>query len=367
MNTPVMKYIGLVWLALSVLAPSPLWGQNLLQQLEQERIKLAQKVSPSVVAIMVHSHRSGPKGQPILMSGVVVDGKGHIVTFGNSFDPRDRFTIHTHDNKKHSAQLVAQDQLSKIAVIRSDKVRLTPPTWGDSDKVKVGAFTVTVGNPFGLHLSVHYGAVSGIKRMVQIGNYPFPHLIQITSPINPGDTGGLVANSSGQIVGIMATSYQKYTTSNQMAMVRSLMKQFLTNPGKFDLERLPIWDAQKLVQPSGIGFVIPSNFVRKVALQLIENKFVAWGRLGVQVVEREGQVLLLRLVKGGPAEKGKLMSQDEILKFNNTPIENMYQFRALVLHTLPGTKASILVRRNGKTLLCQPVIQSYPRKASKKN
>lgn len=361
MSRNFLGKISLVAIAFLLVPTSSLWGQNLLEKLEKERLQLVGKVAPSVVAIMVKPSPSenGPS-TPTLMSGVVVDGKGHIATFGLPLRRGDSITVINHQAKKFPAQLVAVDQMSRVSVIRCKDAGLPNPTWGDSSKVKAGSFTITVGNPFGLYGTVHCGHVSGLKRMVQIGKYPFPHLIQITSPINPGDAGGLVANSSGEVIGLMATSYKRYASQQQMVMIRQLVKM-LAKSGKFDPKGLSGFNPRQMVHPSGISFVIPSNFVRRVAVQLIEKKFVSWGRLGVMVAESGDQVIVQKVSPEGPAAKGGLQTGDVVLKYNQTSIESNYQFRALVLHTSPGTKATITVHRKGKEVQCTPTIGSYSR------
>ena len=142
----------------------------------------------------------GAKGLS-LGSGFVIDPAGYIVTNNHVITTATKITVVFQDNSKHPAILVGVDPKTDLAVLKiATKAKLPALQWGDSDKVEVGDWVMTVGNPFGLGGTVTTGIVSALGRDIQHG--PFDDFLQIDAPINRGSSGGPTFDTSGRIVGI---------------------------------------------------------------------------------------------------------------------------------------------------------------------
>ncbi|RME74769.1 MAG: serine protease, partial [Planctomycetota bacterium] len=302
---------------------------NPLLELEKARKAVLKKVQPSVVAILVESQEMSLG--PSIFSGVILDRKGHIVTLGRSFQLglKRKYSVITYSQKKYSAKVVAYDPLSKIGILKIKALSgedLTPVEMGDSSKVEKGDFAISVGNPFGLLQSCCFGTVSGVHRLIEMDGLPYPEVIQITSPINPGDMGGLVANAKGQMIGLMATSYQaSYGRERQIQLFQKLFEQLLRQPGR-PPQKLPfsLLPMGHFIRGSGISFVLPSNLVKKIATHLLEKGEVSWGVLGLKATYTQKGILVREVKPKGPADKGGLKKGDLIQNFNGKKLINLY-------------------------------------------
>lgn len=341
--------------------PGPLLaGSDPLQTLEDARKNLVKKIAPSVVAILIESPH--PERSSTLMSGVVIDDKGHIVTFGKFFDPKEQLSVLTNQKEKFLAKVKAFDPLSRISLLKvSEKAKLPPLPWADSDRAERGDLVVTIGNPFGLLGSVSFGNISGTQRIVELGENIFPRVLQITAPINPGDTGGLVANREGKILGLMATSYHNAYQDHDLELMKRMLKKLLQDP-KGAERWLPLGAMKRNYRGCGIGFVLPGNFVRRVAQNLLEKGTMQWGRLGLKAVSRQEKIVVNQVLPRSPAQKGGLKEGDVILKYNQNAVESLYQFKTLILFSEPGKKATIVVERKGVQMELHPVIGFFAMK-----
>jgi len=194
-----------------------------------------------------------PYGQG-LGSGFVWDKEGHIITNNHVVDGAEKIEVVFSDGSTVQAELVGADPDSDLAVIRVDVPadQLQPVQIADSDLVKVGQLAIAIGNPFGLEGTMTVGIVSALGRTLPASQglmsgptYSIPDIIQTDAPINPGNSGGVLVDASGQVIGVTAAIE---STSGANA---------------------------------GIGFVIPSNIVRRVVPSLIENGSFAHPYLGI--------------------------------------------------------------------------------------
>jgi S1-C subfamily serine protease len=162
--------------------------------LERRQIDVVRRVSPSVVQIETSSG---------LGSGVVYDGKGHIVTNAHVVGGSRRFTVTLSEGDHHSATLVGAYAPQDLAVIRLDSGSPPAASLADSGKVEVGQFALAIGNPLGLRSSVTQGIISSLGRTVSEGNgVVISSAMQTSAPINPGNSGGALLNTLGQVVGV---------------------------------------------------------------------------------------------------------------------------------------------------------------------
>ncbi len=191
-----------------------------LSEYSETAVAVAQKALPSVVGITVTYNVSsafGASGQASATgSGVIISEDGYIITNNHVINSEssslyyqvtEATSIKVHlygDNneKLYDAEVVGSDEATDLAVLKIDKDDLTAIEIGDSDNIKVGEFTMAVGNPLGLDSSVTCGIVSALDREVDDGEGHTYTTIQTDAAINSGNSGGALVNSKGQLIGI---------------------------------------------------------------------------------------------------------------------------------------------------------------------
>ncbi|MDE2336703.1 MAG: DegQ family serine endoprotease [Alphaproteobacteria bacterium] len=259
-----------------------------------------------------------------LGSGFIIDAQhGYIVTNNHVIKDAEQIKVTLSDNTTLDAKLVGADPKTDLAVLQIKPPHpLTAAVWGDSDTARIGAWVLTIGDPFGLGGTVTAGIVSARQRNIDEG--PYDEFIQTDAPINRGNSGGPMFDEQGQVIGIDTAIYSPSGGS------------------------------------VGIGFAIPSNLARNIVAQLIAHGKVkrAWLGVRIQSVTPEiAQTLGLPAAEGalvssvfpkGPAEKAGLKSGDVILKFNGQAVKEMRQLPLMVAEAPVGKDASIDAWRKGK-------------------
>lgn len=217
-----------------------------LEQTEGETlstIEVAAKIKPSVVTITVYDLASvDPLGEG---SGIIISEDGYIVTNAHVIEEGNRVMITTADEETYEASVYATSTTDDLAVLKIDAKGLTPAEFGDSDKLQIGQFVMTSGNPGGSQFagSVTLGVVSGTKRVSS--NSSYTTFIQTDAAINPGNSGGPLVNMSGQVVGINSAKIAD-------------------------------------VEYEGIGFAIPSTEAQAIINDLLQYKYVK-GRVKIGI------------------------------------------------------------------------------------
>jgi serine protease Do len=273
--------------------------------------------------------KGSPKGQsalslPSIGSGIIVSPEGYILTASNKVKDMTETTVTLSDGRSFKAKLIGADPETNIAVVKIEAENLPVAAFGDSERVRVGALVVAVGNPFGLNHSVSLGVVSATGR-TNIGLLEYENFIQTDAVINPGSGGGPLVNIRGEVVGII-TGQVSHTGGGG-------------------------WQ--------GVGFAIPWNTARLVMEQLIAGGEVRRGRLGVSIQDvtekfakslghNKGAVVT-DVKPGSPAEKAGLKVDDIIVEFNEHQIRGGSQLKNLVAQTKPGTNATLKIYRGGET------------------
>ena len=258
-----------------------------------------------------------------LGSGVVVKSDGYILTNNHVVDGADQVNVELPDHRRFTAKVVGTDPLTDLAVVKVDAKDLPTLALGDSDAVRVGDVVLAVGNPMGIGESVTSGIISAKGRQTDASGESYEDFLQTDAPINHGNSGGALVNTSGQLIGINS--------------------QILSEN-----------DAN-----IGIGFAIPSNMAKNVMNQLIENGKVRRGKLGVTVqamtpdmatamnLASSKGALVSGVDGGSPADRAGLKQGDVITQFNGKPVADSDELRNEVAATAPGTSVSLQVLRNG--------------------
>ncbi len=208
----------------------------------------AMKIEPSVVTLEVVGRQVSAVG-----SGVVIRADGYILTNNHVIASGGTINVRMQDGTRYAATLIGQNTTADLAVIKINATGLTPTTFADSTDVRVGDQVVAVGSPLGLSETVTAGVVSALGRQVDIsagtagtGGAVRYQAIQTDAALNPGNSGGALVNSAGELIGI--TSSIATTSSGTSA-----------SPGRQQSESGNI----------GVGFAITANQARQVADQII--------------------------------------------------------------------------------------------------
>jgi S1-C subfamily serine protease len=213
--------------------------------------------------------------QQSLGSGFVIDKPGHIVTNYHVVQGAKSVQVSFSNGENMKATVVGSDPSTDIAVLKvhAHSRALTPLAWGDSDGLKVGDSVVAIGNPFGYSRSVTAGIVSAVDRPLTANNFTIGHAIQTDAALNHGNSGGPLLDARGDVIGVNS----QISTGNT------------GQQGNL-----------------GIGFAIPSNAVRNVVAQLIQNGHVEHAYLGIRLQELSPSIAqLFRL----PVRRGLLVAQ----------------------------------------------------------
>ncbi len=259
-------------------------------------------------------------------AGVIINPKLGLIVTNNHVVANNKFIIVSlKDGRRFHAKLLAKAKDYDIALLKINAKHLTGIPIANSDQLKVGDFVAAIGSPFGLNQTVTSGMISALDRN-SMGADNNQNFIQTDAPINPGNSGGALVNMRGQLIGMNTA-----IISNVDASV-------------------------------GIGLAIPSNTIVSVIKQLLVNGKIKHGILGVmvenlnpdlaQAVNANGVhgVLVSKVVPYSPASDAKIKLKDIIETVNGEAILNAQQLHNMVNLLAPGTKLTLKVRRQGKTI-----------------
>jgi len=305
----------------------PLTGNN--EQAVREAV--IAKVRPAVVEVNVTTQQGGAIG-----SGVIIDGRGYIVTNNHVVSGAQSMTVTLYDGTNHQAQLVGTDPADDLAVIK-----ITPPAKGltvaqigDSSKAQVGEDVLVIGNPLGITQTVTNGIISALGRSVSEGQggATIPNAIQTDAAINPGNSGGALVDMQGNLIGIPT---------------------------------LTAIDPEFNTPASGVGFAIPSNRVATIVPQIISNGSVTHtGRaaLGVQVASVDANLAaqdnlsvdhgayVASVVQNGAAAAAGIQAGDVIVQINNTPVTDTQSLGEALASYSPGNTVAVHIYRGSQQM-----------------
>lgn len=393
-----MSVVAALFLALPLAAQQEEAG---LARVEEAFVRAVEKARASVVAVTSeYEMQTGkddedePETFEVSFSGVVIDDEGHIVTVASAARDAKTVVVTTSDETDYVAEIVGIDDRSNLAVLKIDAEGLVPVEFADPQGARLGSWVIEVGNAFGMAGSVSYGIVSGLDRNLGIGEGVQTNMLQTTASVNPGDSGGLLANTKGELVGIITSTFQRAPSMSSFeeamkdmtggASLDSLLKDLgqLQSGGANDPKRLREmmnrW-MRKMAERSresgrrggvvsghllgaeGVNFATPVETVRFVAEQIVAKGKVDRGWLGVEVrsapsaLRRKlglptGAVGLLvgRLVEDGPAQEGGLKVDDVIVKVNGKGLSRLSDLERLVAQTTGGTQITLEVASGGE-------------------
>lgn len=273
-----------------------------------------------------YRHPSTP-GVQSLGSGVIFDAdNGYIVTNNHVIDGASTIDVVLNDGRHFNAVVIGADPDTDIAVIQITAPDLQAIQLGSSKSLRVGDFSIAIGNPFGLSQTVTTGIVSGLGRS-GLGIEAYENFIQTDASINPGNSGGALVNLRGELIGINTA-------------------MFSGSGGNV-----------------GIGFAIPVDMVKTIVQQLIQYGEVKRGHLGAKaqnltadvanasgVDENLDGAVVTDVSKDSAAERAGLKNGDIIIKINNKPVKSANDVRNEVGLAALGDSIKMLVIRDGKQI-----------------
>nr|WP_318382899.1 serine endoprotease DegP [uncultured Enterobacter sp.] len=315
---------------------TPRMGRN-FQQFFGENSPFCQEGSPFQSSPFCQGGGSGDQGGPdggaqgqqqkfmALGSGVIIDAaKGYVVTNNHVVDNASTIKVQLGDGRKFDAKVVGKDPRSDLALIQiQDPKNLTAIKIADSDALRVGDYTVAIGNPFGLGETVTSGIVSALGRSgLNAENYE--NFIQTDAAINRGNSGGALVNLNGELIGINTA---------------------ILAPDGGNI---------------GIGFAIPSNMVKNLTAQMVQYGQVRRGELGILGTELNSELakamkvdaqrgaFVSQVMANSSAAKAGIKAGDVITSLNGKPISSFAALRAEVGSMPIGSKVSLGLLRDGK-------------------
>jgi serine protease Do len=284
-----------------------------------------------------HNPHQGAK--QALGSGFIISDDGYIVTNNHVIAQASSIEVVLEDERQFDATLVGTDPATDIALLKIESDEPLPHvTWGDSDALAIGDWTIAIGNPFGLGGTVTAGILSARSRNINEG--PYDDFLQTDAAINRGNSGGPLFNTAGDVVGVNTA----------------------------------------IVSPSGgsvgIGFAVPSEVAKRIVTDLRDNGSVERGWLGVSIqpvsediadalgIDDTDGTLVASVTRDSPADKAGLKAGDVILKMNGTAVEGPRELSMAVADLAVDSDVPLTILRDGKTEELSVKIGLHPRQAA---
>ena len=294
----------------------------LLDDYSRTIVGAVDRVTPSVVNI--ESRANGSRGGS--GSGFIIAPDGFILTNSHVVHGAREIVVNLSDGRESRAQLVGDDPDTDLAVIRINAAQLSHVRLADSETLRVGQIAIAIGNPLGFQASVTAGVISALGRSMhaQSGRL-IDNIIQTDAALNPGNSGGPLANSAGEVIGV------------NTAVIRPAQ---------------------------GICFAIASNTAKFIAGWLIKEGRIRRGYIGVAGqtsplhrrvarfyhLANESGAMVVSVEKGSPAEQSRIRPDDVIVALNDEPIASVHDLHKKLVGDRIGTPCKLTVLRGTEQL-----------------
>jgi serine protease Do len=275
-------------------------------------------------------------------SGVIVSSEGYIVTNNHVIDNASEIEVILNDNSKYTAHVVGADPSTDVAILKINAPNLKPIALGNSDDLRIGEWVLAVGNPFNLTSTVTAGIVSAKARNINLltdrtqnNVVPIESFIQTDAAVNPGNSGGALVNTKGELVGINTA--------------------IASQTGSY----------------SGYSFAIPVNLVNKVMRDLIDFGVVQRGFLGIQIADISQEikeknnlpslkgVFVSKVNEDGSADKAGMKDGAVILKVGMKEVNSVASLQEEIGKRRPGDKVALTVRtKKGEEEVLEVVLRN---------
>jgi S1-C subfamily serine protease len=311
-------------------APAPA-DDELLDAYSQAVTSAAEKVSPSVVNIEVQAHGEATTGSLLPRpdrggkgSGFIFTPDGFILTNSHVVHDAGQVEVELTDGRRFQAEKMGDDPDTDLAVVRINAPNLVPASLGDSHTVRVGQLAIALGNPYGFQCTVTAGVVSALGRSLRSrSGRMMDNIIQTDAALNPGNSGGPLANSRGEVIGV---------------------------------------NTAVILPAQGICFAIAINTAKFVAGQLIKEGKIRRSYIGVagQDVPLPRRVmrfhnlpvgsgiLVVAVEDGSPAQHAGVLEGDVIVAYDTQPIAGIDHLHRVLTEKQVGVRSSLTVIRKGE-------------------
>ena len=264
-------------------------------------------------------------------SGVILSNDGYIVTNNHVIEDANEIEVVLNDKRTFAAQLIGTDPNTDLALLKIEATNLPTIEIGNSDDLRVGEWVLAVGNPFNLTSTVTAGIVSAKARSINILNsdMKIESFIQTDAAVNPGNSGGALVNTRGQLVGINTA--------------------IASQTGSY----------------AGYAFAIPTAIMQKVVADLRQYGTVQRALLGIRMLDITQQVkdqlslesmegvYVGEVISGSAADKAGMKAGDVIVQVDGRPINASSQLQEQIGRKNPGDQITILVRRGHRSVSLQ--------------
>lgn len=269
-------------------------------------------------------------------SGVIISDDGYIVTNNHVIAGADKIEVILNDRRTYEGELVGTDASTDVALLKIKEKGLPYLPYGNSDYVKVGEWALAVGNPFNLESTVTAGIISakGRNNILDNNKRPIESFIQTDAAVNPGNSGGALVNTNGELIGINTA--------------------IASNNGAYQ----------------GYSFAVPVNIVKKVVSDLVEFGTVQRAYLGVNIQDVDAKfaqeknlkqlngVYVRGLTQGGSAQEAGIEEGDLITKIQDVNVKSVSELQEQISKYRPGDKINATVLRNNKELSMSVILKS---------
>lgn len=274
-----------------------------------------------------------------LGSGVIMSDQGYILTNHHVIQGADAIQVSLQDGRMAQAKIVGSDPETDIAVLKIELKKIPTMTLGHSESLRVGDVVLAIGNPFGVGQTVTMGIVSGTGRN-KLGINTFENFIQTDAAINPGNSGGALIDAEGNMVGINTAIFSR-SGGNQ-----------------------------------GIGFAIPTSLAQNIMEEILEHGRPVRGWLGIEAqvitpqiaraldLENTEGVVVVGVVRGGPAHRAGLQPGDVLLAIDGKKISEAREALLAISNHKPGTSVKMQILRAGKPLTIEATAIERPARAA---
>jgi serine protease Do len=300
--------------------------EEALDAYSQAVTAVAERVAPSVGNLQVMRLVRGGRRAAGSGSGVVVTPDGFMLTSAHVVDGCDGARASFADGREVEVEVVGSDPLSDLAVLRTHDADLIPAELGDAERLRVGQLVIAIGNPYRFEGSVTAGVVSHLGRSLPVRSRTagriIENVIQTDAALNPGNSGGALADSRGRVIGINTA-----------------------------------------VAGIGLGLAVPINATtRKIIGALMSEGRFRRSYLGIaggsrplpprlaRELGRETCVEVVEVVEGSPAARAGLRAEDLILDFDGTAVNGVDDIQRLMAGELIGKTVTVTAVRDGRTV-----------------
>jgi S1-C subfamily serine protease len=294
-------------------------------------VQVAELLRPAVVNLRAARGRRQGSG-----SGILFTPDGFLLTNHHVVQGNERVRVRLGDGQELSGRVVGNDPWTDLAIVQAEGAALPHGQFGDSNRLRVGQLVVAIGSPFGFESTVTAGVVSALGRTLRsITGALVDNVIQTDAALNPGNSGGPLVNSRGEVIGINTA----------------------------------------IIAPAqGICFAIPINMAKHILPQLMKHGHVTRGYLGIHgrpvplprhlarqyALEQATAVKIVTVEENGPADQAGLQEEDVIVNFGEQPVTSIDDLHKLLLQLPVGVPTSLTLLRGERRLERMVLPVDYP-------